>query len=116
MLNVMPQIYTELSTIGIPVSAEGSKTKEVVYPCITYRNDNDIQDLTGDTLGYSNVYYTIKVWAHRISDLQIYAVKIDKVMRSLGFVRTSTNEVWADDLGQKLLRYRALGLESFMEE
>ena len=116
MLNVAPQIYDELSTIGLPVQPEGSVTKEVVYPCITYRGDNDIQDLTGDTLGYSNVYYTVKVWGNRLADILTNSLKVDAVMRKLGFRRIATNELWADDLGQKILRYRALGLEDFMEE
>lgn len=61
MLNVMTSVYQQLSTIGIPVIAEGSKTINTVYPCISFRNDNDTQDLTGDTLGYSNIYYTVKI-------------------------------------------------------
>lgn len=34
-------------------------------------------------------------------------------MRSMGFTRTATNESWTDDLGQKVIRYRGLGLEDF---
>lgn len=111
MLNVMPSIYNELLTIGLPVETEGFLTKEVSLPCITYRCDNDTQDKTGDTLMYSNVYYTIKIWGKRVADLQTYAVKVDEVMRPLGFRRIGTNEIWADDLGQKIIKYRALGLE-----
>lgn len=107
----MPSIYNKLLTIGLPVQPEAFLTKEVSLPCITYYCDNDVQDKTGDTLMYSNVYYTIKIWGKRVADLVTYAAQVDTVMRSMGFRRIGTNEIWVDDLGQKIIKYRALGLE-----
>ena len=113
MLNTMPSVRSALLELGYPVVVEAFLTHNTDYPCITYGIENDVQDLTGDTLGYSNVYYTVKVWGHRVSDVDSIAIDVDSTMRGLGFRRVGTNSVAIDDLCNRTLRYRALGLELF---
>lgn len=113
MLNTMPSVREALLELGYPVIVEGFLTKDITYPSITFTIENDVQDSTGDTLGYSNVYYTVKVWANRVSEADQIAISVDEVMRSLGFRRTGTNMVSVDGKANRTLRYRALGLELF---
>lgn len=113
MLNTMPSVRSALLELEIPVVVEAFLTKDTTYPCITYNIENDVQDATGDTLGYSNIYYTIKVWGNRVAEVDSIAIDADGIMRSLGFRRTGTTSVSVDNLYNRTLRYRALGLELF---
>lgn len=71
--------------------------------------------VNGDTLGYSRLNYQVKVWANRVEDLQTYALKIDDVLRPLGWTRVSSNEMYDPNstMMQKILNYEAMALESF---
>ena len=70
---------------------------------------------TGDTLGYSNIQYQIKVWSNDIADLQKYALAIDDVLRPLGFKRTSSGELYDNNstMVQKIMIYECLALEEW---
>lgn len=111
MIDIKPSMVSNLATLGLPVVAEPFLTEDTQKPCISYYVENDIQYLTGDTLGYSNIYFTVKVWGTRISEIEQYAIQLDALMRSLGFTRTGTADIWVDNVGNKTMRYRALGLE-----
>lgn len=111
MIDTKLPVINALKQIGLPVLHEHFLTQQNDLPCITYRPGEDIQNETGKELMYSTVNYNIKVWAKSIKDLTETSIKIDKVMRSIGFTRTSTNEMWFDELGQLELKYRAKTLE-----
>lgn len=61
MIDYKPRLRSELETIGLPVVYELFLTKDTGLPCISYIEANNIADLEGDTLGYSDVYFNIKV-------------------------------------------------------
>ena len=84
-------------------------------PCISYMEINNYVFENGDTLGYSRLTYQIKVWGNRIEDLQKYALKIDNVLRPLGWKRISSGELYDNNstMIQKILTYEALALEEF---
>ena len=89
---------------------KGTKT-----PCISYQERNNYDDVTGDTVGYSRLSYTVKVWSTDIAELKKYAGMIDVVLRPIGFKRTSTNQL-ADrnsTMIQHILTYEALAYEEF---
>lgn len=114
MINYKPTLYEQLSTIGdYPVLLETAMASGTTYPCITYFLSNDMVRAQGDTLGYSDVYYNIKVWGHRVSEIEPIAVDIDNLMRGLGFTRIGVTELWVNGICQKELRYRGLGKEDF---
>ena len=85
-------------------------------PCISYMENNNYADAEGDTLGYSRVSYTVKVWADDIKTIQKYAAEVDQVLRPLGWKRTSCNELYDQNSSriQKIMTYEALGLEEFI--
>jgi hypothetical protein len=64
---------------------------------------------------YSRIAYQVKVWANDIYTIQQYAQKIDKALRPLGWVRTSSGELYDNKSAmiQKILTYEALGLERY---
>ena len=90
-------------------------TADTKTPCISYMETNNYVSANGDTLGYSVITYQVKVWGNKIADLQKYALEVDKVLRPLGFKRTSSNELYDRNstMIQKILTYEAMALENF---
>ena len=76
---------------------------------------NNYSSETGDTLGYSRITYQIKVWSNDIGEIQNYALKIDEVLRPLGFKRIASGELYDNQSSmiQKVMTFEALGLESY---
>lgn len=60
MLDVKPQLVETLNTI-LPTSYELYVDSSMTLPCITYLEADNSDDLTGDTLGYSNITFNVKV-------------------------------------------------------
>jgi hypothetical protein len=69
-------LVSALSTV-LPTYYELNLTAGTDTPCISYYERNNYVEVNGDTLGYSNVSYYVKVWGNGISDLQSYAQQID---------------------------------------
>lgn len=113
MLDYKPTLVSNLKTLGLPVHYELFLTKDTSVPCISYQEGNNITYKDGDTLGYSLVTYRIKIWSKRVSELAQYSLQIDSLMRELGFERIATSELWVEGIGQNLLTYRGLGLETY---
>lgn len=113
MLDYKPTLVSELKTLGLPVHYELFLKQDTEVPCISYQEGNNITHKDGDTLGYSYITYRIKIWSKRVSEIAQYSQEIDSLMRELGFERVSTSELWVDGIGQNLLTYRGLGLETY---
>lgn len=88
---------------------------KIKTPCISYQENNNYDDLTGNTLGYSRISYTIKVWSTEIAELKRYILLIDAVLRPLGFRRTNTGELGDPNstMIQKILTYECLAQETY---
>ena len=115
MIDYHQNFVSALKTIGIGVHHELALTNKTNTPCISYQERNNADSDTGDTLGYSNISFTVKVWSTSIADLQKYSLDIDNVLRPLGFKRISSGEL-ADSqslMKQKILTYECLALEQF---
>ena len=114
MIDYHKQIVSALSAI-LPTHYEMTLHSGLTTPCISYMELNNASDATGDTLGYSRLSYQVKVWGNDIADLQRYSLEIDKALRSLGFKRASSGELYDNNstMIQKILTYEALALEDF---
>lgn len=114
MIDFDAQLVRALETV-LPTHYELALTNKTPTPCISYQEANNYDDASGDTLGYSRLSYTIKVWGNYIGDLKQYAKQVDKVLRPLGFKRTSSGELYDRNstMIQKILTYEALALEDF---
>lgn len=114
MIDYNKEVVSALKTV-LPTYYELALTKNTKTPCISYQERNNYDADTGDTLGYSRISYTIKIWSNSIAEIQKYVLEVDRVLRALGFKRISANEL-ADPnstMIQKILVYEALGLENF---
>lgn len=116
MIDYNKEIVSALSAV-LPTHYEMALTSKTQTPCISYMemNNYSVTDINGATLGYSRLTYQVKVWGNKIADLQRYAAEIDKALRSIGFKRISSGELYDNQstMIQKILTYEALALEEF---
>lgn len=114
MIDYHKTLVSALKTV-LPTHYELTLTKGTKTPCISYQEQNNADDLTGDTFGYSRISYTVKVWGTDIEQIQKYVLQIDKVLRPLGWKRTSSNELHDRESAmiQKILTYGALASEQY---
>ena len=116
MINYHTEVVSALNTI-LPTHYEMALTSKTQTPCISYmeKNNYSITDVLGATTGYSRISFQVKVWGHNIGELQNYALEIDRVLRPLGFKRTSTGELYDNNstMIQKIMNYEGLALEEF---
>jgi hypothetical protein len=114
MIDYHSNLVSALNTV-LPTHYELALTANTQTPCISYQERNNYDTTTGETLGYSKIIYTVKIWADDIATIQRYVVEVDRALRPIGFKRTSSNEL-GDKLStrtQKILTYEALGKENY---
>lgn len=108
---------TLISTLNsiLPTHYELVLHRGLATPCISYMELNNIARETGDTLGYSSLQYQIKIWGHKLEELQDYALKVDAALRPLGWTRTGCRELFDREstMIQKILTYEAAASETF---
>lgn len=114
MIDYNKELVSALNTV-LPTHHELALTSKTTVPCISYQERNNYVSVNGDTLGYSNISFTIKVWANNMADIMKYALEIDAVLRPIGFIRISSSELYDRNstMIQKILTYEALGKEQF---
>ena len=112
MVNYHSNLVSALNTI-LPTHYEMTLTNKTDTPCISYMELNNYST----AMGYSVISYQVKVWGTSIGLLQEYALKIDEVLRPLGFTRVSAGELYDNNslMIQKILTYQALALEEYQE-
>lgn len=114
MINYHKELVAALNTI-LPTQYELALTSGTKTPCISYQERNNVDAETGDTLGYSRISFTVKLWGNDIGELQQYALEVDKTLRPLGFKRISSNELYdtQSTMIQKILTYECLAQEEY---
>lgn len=114
MVDYSPQFVSALSTV-LPTHYELALTSKTKTPCISYQERNNYVSSSGDTIGYSYVSFTVKVWANSVAEIMKYAKQIDDVLRPIGFKRTNSNELYDmnSTMIQKIMTYEALCFEEF---
>lgn len=114
MINYHAELVAALKTI-LPTHYELTLTSNTKTPCISYQERNNSAVEQGETIGYSRISYTVKVWGNNIADLQQYAAEIDRVLRPIGFKRVSSGELYdyQSTMIQKIMSYEAMAIEEF---
>ena len=114
MIDYHKELVAALNEI-LPTHYEMQLTSGASLPCISYMELSNVDNSTGDTIGYSTLSYQVKVWAHSLQDLQKYAQQIDSAMRGLGFARVGSAELFNNQttIMQKVLTYDALAIENY---
>lgn len=116
MIDYNKEVVSALKTV-LPTYYEMALTSKTQTPCISYMELNNVSvtETVGATIGYSNLYFQVKVWSNKIADINKYALEVDRVMRGLGFKRTSSAELYDNNstMIQRVLTFEALALEQF---
>lgn len=114
MIDYTPILVNALKTI-LPTHYELKLTSGTKTPCISYQERSNVEEESGDTLGYSRISYTVKVWGNDLEQLNRYAQQIDTVLRPLGWKRTGAQELYSyqSALIQKILTYEAKAIEKY---
>lgn len=114
MIDYNLEVVSALETV-LPTYHELALTSKAKVPCVSWQERNNYVQVNGDTLGYSVLVYTVKVWARTQEELIRYSLEVDQVMRQLGFKRTSSNELYDRNstMRQKIMTFEAYGFEKF---
>lgn len=114
MIDYDSQLVAALKSI-LPTYHELMLVPGTKTPCISYQEQNNYTDVDGDTIGYSKVSYQIKIWGTDIAVIKAHLVRLDAVMRKLGFTRISTGELSDKNSAmiQKIMLYEATAYEEF---
>ena len=112
MLDVNVALVTELNKIGLPVMLENFISTTTGFPCISYIETGNRDTLAGDTIEYSEIITTIKVWDTSMKVLIDNSKSIDIRMKSLGYKRDFGAPLFSGGMGQYILRYKGLGFET----
>lgn len=104
-------IATLLDATGLPVFYEYFIDADTPIPCVTYRENNNSDYLTGDTLSYSNLSVYIKVWGYDIGTITINSALVDTALKAAGYKRTQSNMSFLNGIGQNVMKYEAVGFE-----
>ena len=114
MTDYTPTLVEALKTI-LPTHYELKLSSGTKTPCISYQERSNAAQEQGETVGYSRISYTIKVWGNDLEQLNKYAQQIDNVLRPLGWKRTGANELhsYQSSMIQKIMTYEALFYETF---
>ena len=114
MVDAHKTVVTALKSV-LPCHWELQIDSTTETPCITYLERNNSDTVSGGTIGYSDLSYTIKVWAHTVTELQKYGAKVDTAMRKIGFTRGACYEMYDPNstMKQKIMTFDAMGVEAF---
>lgn len=114
MTDYTPTLVEALKTI-LPTHYELKLSSGTKTPCISYQERSNAAQEQGETVGYSRISYTIKVWGNDLEQLNNYAKQIDNVLRPLGWKRTGANELYSYQSStiQKIMNYEALFYETY---
>lgn len=114
MIDYHSNLVSALNTI-LPTHYEMALTSKTETPCISYMEMNNYVSEYGSNLTYSRITYQVKVWGNNIEDLQKYSLQIDSALRTLGFKRISSGELYDNQstMIQKILTYEALAKEQY---
>lgn len=113
MVDLTPLIVKSLKQTKLEVYDENFTTSTTSLPCLSYLLINDQIDKQGDTQEHSKVFYYIKVYASKNSEIAKYSKEVDVIMRNLGFKRRATKDLFVNGCPQRILTYQALAYEIF---
>lgn len=116
MIDYHKEVVSALQTV-LPTHYEMALTKGTETPCISYMETNNYiaTEPSGATRSYNYITYQVKVWGNDIATIQSYAKEVDRVMRTIGFKRISSGELYDinSTMIQKIMTFEALALEDF---
>jgi len=112
MIDCSTALKQALNTI-LPTYYEMKLSSGTKTPCISYQERSNAAQETSETMEYSRISYTIKVWGYDLEQLNEYAQQIDNKLRPMGWKRVGAQELYSyqSAMIQKILTYEALAIE-----
>lgn len=110
MLNLKPVIYNLLKQTGIEVTYFYPQSNESL-PLISYFEVSNVEIArVGFKEALTEFVYQIDVWAMKPSECSDIAIQIDELMRTNGFRRQFSTDMFEQDtnIHHKSLRYRGV--------
>ena len=108
MINIKPLILAELEKLHYPVFFFHPSEKASL-PCISYYEASNVEVLrTDNEEQLSEINIQIDVWSESPSKNSEIALKIDKSISTLGFVRQFCGDLYDNGVHHKTMRYRAV--------
>jgi len=111
MLDVKTQVQSALNAI-LPTQYELFLDDKAAIPSISYIENMNQRNVDGDSIRYSNIGFTVKLYSYKLSEIATYGPQIDTAMKTLGFWRTSSTELKVNSQIIKSLNYECLALEN----
>ena len=114
MIDYCKEVVSACETV-LPTHYELALTSKTETPCISWQERNNYVSANGNTLGYSIISFTLKIWSNDIAEIMKYSMLLDNAMRAIGFKRTSSNELYDinSTMIQKIFTYEALASENY---
>lgn len=113
MMDVTPELIRIFQENGIDLIPEDATDSKTPIPCVTYYEQNNADNVVGDTLGYSDVSYMLQLWGYDMAGLMKTRGVVDSIMKSAGFRRSTFNHQTIDGLHRYILGYERLIREIF---
>lgn len=111
MIDIKIALVSALKTAtSYPVYYELVYTPGTV-PAVTYKELDNAELLSGDTVSYSTLRYEVKLWDSSMSNIITKSDAIDAALKNLGWKRYSAFETSFNAQILKVLRYVAIGYE-----
>lgn len=105
MIDLSTTVVATISEI-LPLRYELSIGDKVEFPCATYIESNNASIVDGNTIRYSNLVFTIKIYSYDKEELMTKALLVDDAMYSLGFRREYSNEMSINGQIIKVINYQ----------
>ena len=113
MVNVTAELESVFRNAGITLIDEDVQDSVNTYPLVTYAEAENTDAEVGDNVGYSRIAYTINVWARSKAEVIAMSQRVDKVMKSVFFMREGGLEQDEGGLYHNIYTYRRLVRESY---
>ena len=112
MLDTRKAIVAALEQVQDNVKYE-LDVQSPTLPLISYKCIDDSVNKYGDTLGYSDVIYQVKVWTTKMSELATLTQSIDDKLKAIGLHRTYFSELKEANVLIGVMQYTGLVKENF---
>ena len=115
MINKSKEVIAAFKAENIEIISSFTVDSNTKIPCFTYNESGNADNVVGNTLGYSDIQYTIEVWDNNYARLTENCKTAHKVMKKLAFVRISSIEQQFNNLYRKIMTYDLFDREVYKQ-
>lgn len=113
MIDLGAYIQEHLLELGLPVYNELKVQKTTGIPCITWRLDNDMNNVVGDNLSFNWIQFSVKIWCNDLAVIAQHTEPLSLLMKELGFQQIGSNQLTAGGVTQLETRWRGIYRQNY---